>query len=57
MDLCVKGSAYAYASNSKYPTSDKRVWSSDDAGYYGSNKHLGITATYYARCLGCGGAL
>ncbi|WP_404457672.1 hypothetical protein [Sutcliffiella horikoshii] len=36
---------------------DKRVWSSDYAIYNGRDIHLGITETFYYRCVGCGGAL
>lgn len=40
--------------NGPIPLSDKRVMSSDYAVYYGSDKHLGFSYSYYASCVGCG---
>ncbi|WP_327607410.1 hypothetical protein [Virgibacillus tibetensis] len=37
-----------------YPTSDKRVWSSDYAVHNGYERALGVTETFYTRCLACG---
>ncbi|GIN64000.1 hypothetical protein J27TS8_39930 [Robertmurraya siralis] len=36
---------------------DKRIWSSDYVVYKAKDIHLGITETFYYRCVGCGGAL
>lgn len=40
--------------NGTYPTSDRRIRSSDHAMYYGTAKYLGEKYTYYIRCIACG---
>lgn len=42
--------------NSPYPTADRKIYTNAYAVYQGDTVYLGTDNTYYARCIGCGGA-